>query len=193
MFDFLISSLLIAFAYVLGSFATGYHLVWWKTKRDIRCHGSGSIGATNVSRVMGKFGFFTTLVIDCLKAILAVGICQILQQSDMVISMALIAVIAGHIWPFYLNFKGGKGIAVALGAFLMVDIYIVVFIVSVSALVFQITRRFTLSWLLGVIALLISIVVKDNQSLSVIFSVFFSSTLIIYAHRDNILDEFFFE
>jgi glycerol-3-phosphate acyltransferase PlsY len=101
----------------------------------------------------------------------------------------IIAVIAGHIWPFYLNSRGGKGIATALGAFLMIDIYVVVFIALVSGLLFLITRRFTLSWILSVILLLIFIIIRDSQSLPITYAIVISSILVVYAHKNNIHKE----
>ncbi|CAB9541712.1 Acyl-phosphate:glycerol-3-phosphate O-acyltransferase PlsY (EC 2.3.1.n3) [uncultured Gammaproteobacteria bacterium] len=189
MLDLITGFLLIVFAYCMGSFATGYHLIWWKMKQDIRNHGSGSIGATNVGRLMGKSGFVITLVGDCLKAVLVLSIARMLKQTDTIISIMIIAVIAGHIWPFYLNFRGGKGIATALGAFLMIDIYVVVFIALVSGLLFLITRRFTLSWILSVILLLIFIIIRDSQSLPITYAIVISSILVVYAHKNNIHKE----
>ena len=186
MLDLTVGTLLVVFAYCMGSFATGYHLIWWKMQQDVRNHGSGGIGATNVGRLMGKPGFAITLLGDCLKAVLALSIARMLNQSDTIISLMVIAVIAGHIWPFYLNFHGGKGIATALGAFLMVDIYVVVFIALVSGLLFLITRRFTLSWILSVILLLLIIIIRDFQSPPITYAIVISSILVVYAHRNNI-------
>jgi glycerol-3-phosphate acyltransferase PlsY len=62
MFDLITSLLLVIFAYCMGSFATGYHLIWWKMKQDVRNQGSGGVGATNVGRLMGKTGFKWRLI-----------------------------------------------------------------------------------------------------------------------------------
>jgi glycerol-3-phosphate acyltransferase PlsY len=189
MFDLITSLLLVIFAYCMGSFATGYHLIWWKMKQDVRNQGSGGVGATNVGRLMGKTGFTITLIGDCLKAVLVLFIAQILNQTDTIIAMIMVAVIAGHIWPFYLNFCGGKGIATALGVFLMINAYVVVFIVLVSGFLFLIIRRFTLSWMLSVISLSIIVIIQDLQSLPITYAIVISSILVVYAHRNNIYKE----
>lgn len=191
MFDMVLSAFLVIFAYLVGSFSIGYHLIQWKIHKDIRDYGSGGTGATNVGRLLGKSGFFLTLVGDCLKAVLLLYLAKRLQQPPLIIAILVITVIAGHIWPFYLSFKGGKGIATALGAFLIVDVYIIMFIIAITFLIFIITRQFTLSWVFTILLLFFYIAIEGYQPLSIAWSIIIASLMILYAHRDNIKQHIF--
>jgi glycerol-3-phosphate acyltransferase PlsY len=108
-------------AYALGCLTPGYYLVRWRTGQDLRSLGSGGVGATNVGRQLGARGFLITGVGDAAKAALAVGIARWLHPADWVWMLALIAVVAGHIWPLQLGFRGGKGIACGIGGLLIFD------------------------------------------------------------------------
>src|SRR5215471_4498386 len=86
-------------AYILGCFTTGYYLVRLLTGRDIRENGSGSVGARNVSRVLGKTGFTLTLLVDFAKGALVVQLARHFTTEDCLVILAMMAVVAGHIWP----------------------------------------------------------------------------------------------
>jgi len=105
-------------AYILGGISAGYYLVHFKIGTDIREYGSGSVGARNVKRLLGSFGFYFTLFFDGFKGLVAVLVAQRLGFSQPVVSLVFVAVIAGHIWPIQLRFRGGKGIATSCGALL---------------------------------------------------------------------------
>jgi glycerol-3-phosphate acyltransferase PlsY len=115
--------LTLAMAYLLGSVPFGYLLVRFFRKEDIRAIGSGNIGATNVARSGAKGLGILTLVLDALKGYLAVLIAMHLAPSigrgpsDLAIAAAVAAVL-GHVFPVWLGFRGGKGIATALGVFI---------------------------------------------------------------------------
>ena len=110
--------LTIPLAYLLGSIPFGYLLVRFFRKEDIRATGSGNIGATNVARSGAKGLGVATLLLDLGKAFLAVKIAQHFAPGVTDLAMAAaIAAILGHIYPVWLRFKGGKGIASALGVF----------------------------------------------------------------------------
>ncbi len=116
-------------AYLLGSIPFGYLLVRLVRKQDIRSIGSGNIGATNVLRSGAKGLGIATLVLDCLKGVLAVLLAFFLAhraglarpQAFDLASAAAVAVVLGHIFPLWLGFRGGKGVATALGAFLVLS------------------------------------------------------------------------
>ena len=112
---------LLLIAYALGCLTPGYYLVRWRTGQDLRTLGSGGVGATNVGRLLGKSGFLITGVGDAAKAALAVGLARWLSPADWVWMLALLAVVIGHMWPVQLGFRGGKGIACAIGGVLIFD------------------------------------------------------------------------
>lgn len=108
--------------YVLGCLATGYYLVRFRTGKDVRTIESGNIGARNVGRVLGKSGFFITFFGDLAKGVLAVFLARTLTHGDpLAMGVAIPAVIAGHLWPAQLGFRGGKGVSTGVGAVLMLD------------------------------------------------------------------------
>jgi hypothetical protein len=104
-------------AYLLGCFATGYYLVRARTGRDIREIESGSTGARNVGRVLGKPGFVLTVFGDFGKGALAVWFAaEFTNHNGLAMSLAVLAVVAGQIWPAQLRFRGGKGVATSFAA-----------------------------------------------------------------------------
>ncbi|HUB80374.1 MAG TPA: glycerol-3-phosphate 1-O-acyltransferase PlsY [Bryobacteraceae bacterium] len=108
-----------AIAYVLGAIPFGYLLVKWTTGRDVRSGGSGNIGATNVLRTTGRAAGIATLLLDIGKGYLAVWIAGRLSNHDaMTMSVAALAVMAGHAYPVFLGFHGGKAVASFVGSFL---------------------------------------------------------------------------
>ena len=113
------SLLIVIIAYLLGSIPFGYLIVRGKEGADVRTTGSGGTGATNVSRRAGKAAGVLTLVLDALKGAAAVLIAQTFSGNGWVVTAAAIAVIVGHIFPVWLGFRGGKGVATGAGTFLM--------------------------------------------------------------------------
>src|SRR5690348_6328758 len=109
----------LAAAYLLGAIPFGYLLVKWKTGADVRAGGSGNIGATNVLRTTGRGAGIATLLLDISKGYLAVWLTGRLTADNVWwTSAAVLAVMAGHAFPVFLNFKGGKAVASFIGAFL---------------------------------------------------------------------------
>src|ERR1041385_8952680 len=109
----------IVIAYLLGSIPFGYLIVRKKLGDDIRQTGSGGTGATNVSRRAGKTAGCRTLVLDALKGSLAVLVAMRLSPDvHWIIAAAAIAAIIGHMFPVWLGFRGGKGVATGVGVFL---------------------------------------------------------------------------
>ena len=106
-------------AYLIGSIPFGYLIVRTKEGGDIRQTGSGGTGATNVSRRAGKAAGVLTLLLDAAKGAAAVLIAQNVSGTDWVKAAAAIAVIVGHIFPVWLGFRGGKGVATGVGVFLV--------------------------------------------------------------------------
>ena len=115
--------LVMIIAYLLGSIPFGYLIVRKKVGADIRETGSGGTGATNVSRRAGKAAGISTLVLDALKGAVAVVWAAVLAgpspHAAWIVTAAAIAVIVGHIFPVWLKFRGGKGVATGVGVFIM--------------------------------------------------------------------------
>src|SRR3954470_22466161 len=115
----MIALLVLPTAYLLGAIPFGYLLVKWKTGGDVRAAGSGNIGATNVLRTSGRTAGIATLLLDMAKGYLAVWLAARWTGGDPLwMSIAALAVMAGHAYPVFLKFKGGKAVASFVGAFL---------------------------------------------------------------------------
>jgi acyl phosphate:glycerol-3-phosphate acyltransferase len=111
--------LAVAIAYLLGAIPFGYLIVKFTSGKDVRTAGSGNIGATNVLRTTGKGQAVATLVLDIAKGFAAVWIAAALtENSPLWTSLAALAVMAGHSYPVFLRFQGGKAVACFVGAFL---------------------------------------------------------------------------
>ncbi len=111
---------LLAGSYFLGAVPFGYLLTKWRTGADIREQGSGNIGATNVLRTQGKIWGALTLVLDFGKAALAVNGCRFFGEAPWLAAAGGGLAVLGHCYPVYIGFRGGKGIASGLGAFLFI-------------------------------------------------------------------------
>jgi glycerol-3-phosphate acyltransferase PlsY len=174
-------------SYLLGSIPFGYLLVKLKTGGDVRAAGSGNIGATNVFRTTGRGIGVLTLLLDALKAFAAVWIAgRVTHGNELWTSAAAVAVLLGHIFPVFLNFKGGKAVASFTGAFafLAPAALLAVFIVFVLA-VWK-TRFISMGSLLGALTfpLAVWMIVRPHWPLEAAALV--SSALILWRHRANI-------
>lgn len=175
-------------AYALGCFATGYYYVRWRTGTDVRTLGSGNIGARNVSRVLGKSGFFVTLLGDLAKGALAVWGAQTAVLSVTGTLLAMLAVVAGHNWPAQLGFRGGKGVATSLGALLMFDFRWAVILGMIFLAAWTLLRRFTLCGLMAYALAPWAVLFWEGASVrwTGLLAV---SALVLLAHRDNLREE----
>lgn len=172
-------------AYFVGCFSTGYYLVRFRTGKDIRTLGSVSIGATNVKRILGWRGFIITFAGDAIKGMIAVGGAKYFELDQLGIVLVMITVIAGHIWPVQLGFRGGKGIATVIGALLIFDYLLILILLAFSLIVWVLSRRFTFS---GLVAVTLSPVLASilGRSLTEIIGIAVAIVIILIAHRDNI-------
>jgi glycerol-3-phosphate acyltransferase PlsY len=136
-------------AYALGCLCAGYYLVRLVAAEDIRTSGSGATGATNVGRRLGAGGFALTLALDCAKGAAAAWTARQAGLDPLAAGLAVIAVVGGHVWPVQLGFRGGKGIAPSLGAFLFYDPRSVIAIAAIFALCYPLLRRFMICGLIG--------------------------------------------
>lgn len=176
-------------SYLIGCFTVGYYWVRWRTGRDVRHLGSGSVGARNVGRAVGPWGFAITLLGDAAKGALAVGLALHFHVSDEALVAAMAAVVAGHNWPVQLRFHGGKGVATSLGAILAFDPWVALLLALVFLVVFALLRSFTLSGLLAFALSPLAVFCCRLGNVSVA-AVAFVAIAVLIAHRKNIRDEF---
>ncbi len=106
---------LIVLAYLMGSVSFGLILARWHGGVDLRQSGSGNIGATNVARSLGKTAGLLTLFGDCVKGVIPLLLAQSWGSSILITALAALAAVLGHMFPWYARFRGGKGVATALG------------------------------------------------------------------------------
>ncbi len=176
-------------AYAVGCFATGYYLVRARTQQDIRELGSGSIGARNVGRVLGRSGFFLTLLGDFSKGALAVLAARHFSSNDLFAAVAMLFVVIGHIWPVALSFRGGKGIATSLGALAVFDFQLALTYAAAFAVGLACVRRTTVPGLVAYLVLpFVSYWLHHNHFEATTFATL--AALVIFAHRQNLLEEF---
>src|SRR5918999_1692339 len=112
----MVTTLLVALGYVLGSIPTGLLVARWQRGVDIRRHGSGNIGMTNVLRAVGKGAAALMLVGDLAKGLLPVLLARAWLTSPWAIGLVALAALVGHMYPVFAGFHGGKGVATTLGA-----------------------------------------------------------------------------
>lgn len=180
-------------AYLLGSIPVGYLLVKIFRGSDIRATGSGNIGATNVARSGAKGLGILTLLLDALKGVLAVVIAQHLAQSHSfpdayrVAAAAALFAVLGHVFPVWLGFRGGKGVATALGVFLALTPVATLLALLAFLLVFFVTRYVSLASIVGAVVLPIAAIARDiKHSVFVDACYIVVSLLVIVKHHSNI-------
>jgi glycerol-3-phosphate acyltransferase PlsY len=174
-------------AYAAGCISTGYYLVLFRTGRDVRQLGSGSTGARNVGRVLGKPGFVAALAGDTAKGAAVLALATLVGLSDWGLIAVIVALFVGHVWPVQLQFKGGKGLATVMGAVLVLDFWLVIVAFLVAGIVLEMSKRFTLSGLVAVAFTPVVAVVADRSSADIVIGLSALAALIMLAHRQNIV------
>jgi acyl phosphate:glycerol-3-phosphate acyltransferase len=174
-------------AYLLGAIPFGYLLVRWKTGGDVRASGSGNIGATNVLRTTGKAAGFATLLLDMAKGYLAVWLAGRWTAHDPFwMSVAALAVMAGHAYPVFLKFKGGKAVASFVGAFLcLTPLALAVETVVFVAIVVW-TRHISMGSIVGAATFPLAVWLMLQPSLYVVMAAVIGGAFIIYKHSENL-------
>ena len=176
--DYIVTALI---SYLFGSIPFGYLFTKILLKKDIRNVGSGNIGATNVLRTGNKSLGYLTLVLDIAKAVLPVIYIKF-NYPDLVYISALCAFL-GHLFPVWLKFKGGKGVATFVGILISINIYYALVFGTIWVLTFLISKYSSLSSLLASISIPIYLVIIDQSNI-IFFIIMF--VLIFYTHRENI-------
>ena len=176
--DYIITALV---SYLFGSIPFGYLFTKILLKKDIRNVGSGNIGATNVLRTGNKSLGYLTLVLDIAKAVMPVIYIK-LNYPDLIYISALCAFL-GHLFPIWLKFKGGKGVATLVGILISINIYYALIFGTVWILTFLISKYSSLSSLFASISIPIYLLIIDKGNI-IFFIIMF--VLIFYTHRENI-------
>jgi glycerol-3-phosphate acyltransferase PlsY len=172
-------------AYLIGSIPFGYLIVRRKIGADIRQTGSGGTGATNVSRRAGKAAGILTLLLDAAKGSVAVLIAKAVAGDDWVIAAAAIAALVGHIFPVWLGFRGGKGVATGVGIFLVLAPVALLCAGVVFVAIVALTRYVSLGSIVAAILIPVFVwLLSDLRPLLLAATV--GAALIVFAHRGNI-------
>ena len=198
---------IIVFSYLIGSIPTSIIISKAAKGIDIREHGSGNAGGTNVMRVLGWKHGVLVILLDALKGVLAVVVVARLHYGSMpfenatpfddftlVQIIAGISAVVGHIWTVFAGFKGGKGIATALGMLLMIVTIDLLVAVGVFIIVVSFSRYVSLGSLAGAIAVPLTLIVRENlfhvnipNYNTLLPFLIFVALLVIFTHRKNVV------
>ena len=172
--------------YLIAAIPTGIVLSRLMGGEDVRQKGSGNIGATNVYRVAGRLAGILTLLGDTLKSFLPLLACKSwLEPTSTQLGVACAVAIIAHCYPVYLKFKGGKGVATALGIFLVLSPQVVLGALVIFALVVGITRYISLGSILAALSAPLLILML-NYPPPIFLATLFIAVLVVWRHRSNI-------
>jgi glycerol-3-phosphate acyltransferase PlsY len=169
-------------SYLMGSIPFGLILTKIFLNKDIREIGSGNIGATNALRTGNKLIGYSTLILDIAKAIIPVIFVKI-NYPDLIYIASLCAFL-GHVFPIWLKFKGGKGVATYVGILFSINLLLGIIFVASWGIIFLMFRYSSLSSIIGSISIPIYILITDQTSNAIFFGIMF--VLIFFTHRENI-------
>jgi len=176
--------LLVIFSYLLGSIPSGF-IIGKFSGLDVRTVGSGNIGATNVARVIGKGRGLLTLAADTAKGFIPVFIALQMAFSDAVVGLIGAAVFLGHLYPVFLKFIGGKGVATGFGVLLALAPAATLILVGVFGAVFLASRIVSLSSMTAAIAAPLILWLFNYSPAAVVMTIFLA-IMIVVRHRANI-------
>lgn len=187
----IVVGLVIVASYLIGSIPTGYLIVKGMTGQDIRTIGSGSTGATNVKRVLGKKWFFIVMLLDALKGALPVILAKLyagdVSNVGLFPVLAAVAVIIGHSKPIFLQFKGGKSVASGVGIILALNWQVGLIIALVWSVVTYFSKYVSLG---SIVALVLSPFIMKYVGHAPVAYVGYcalGAIYIVYLHRQNIV------
>ncbi|NLP46149.1 MAG: glycerol-3-phosphate 1-O-acyltransferase PlsY [Epulopiscium sp.] len=174
--------------YFIGCFQTAFLVGKLSHKIDIRNHGSGNAGTTNVVRVLGWKAGFATFLGDFLKGILGVLVCKMIwpETNSLAGLYAGLAVVIGHNWPIFLGFKGGKGIASTVGALLAFDWRIGIILIIIMICIVGITRYVSLGSIVLAISIPILMIIFYPKEHEFIYIAITFMLFALWRHRSNI-------
>ena len=168
--------------YLMGSIPFGFIITKIFLKKDIRKIGSGNIGATNALRTGNKIIGYSTLILDILKAVVPVIYVKIFYQD--LLYIASLCAFLGHVFPIWLKFKGGKGVATYVGILFTINFYLgIVFTIS-WCVTFFVSKFSSLSSLVGALSVPVYLLILTQIDQVIFFTIMF--ILIFFTHRENI-------
>jgi len=177
--------LFLAIGYLLGAIPCGYLAGRWLKGIDLRDCGSGSTGATNVLRNVGKGPALLVFLLDVCKGALAVLLAKSVGLNDWVQVLAGLAALAGHIWPVWLGWKGGKAVATGLGMFLGLAWPVGLASFGLFMATISLSRIVSLASVVAAIGLPVLMLVAGNSNAYVVVSLV-ASLMVLWRHRSNI-------
>jgi glycerol-3-phosphate acyltransferase PlsY len=169
-------------SYLMGSIPFGFILTKIFLKKDIRDIGSGNIGATNALRAGNKLIGYTTLILDMSKAIIPVIYVKI--NFPELIFIASLCAFLGHVFPVWLKFKGGKGVATYVGILFSINILFGAIFITSWLVIFVLTKYSSLSSIIGAISIPAYLLLAGQSNNVIFFIIMF--VLIFFTHRENI-------
>jgi glycerol-3-phosphate acyltransferase PlsY len=183
----MIGPLTLVTAYLLGSIPFGYLIVRWQKGIDVRQTGSRSIGATNVMRNLGIAGFVATFLLDCGKGFGAVMLAsRLTENAARWIAAAAVAAIAGHIFPIWLGFRGGKGVATGVGVFVALAPIPMGLVLLFFAVLVAIWRYVSLGSMVATASFPVLVYLVNRSPTPIIVGAACAAALIIGSHHANI-------
>ena len=178
--------LAILIAYLLGAIPFGYLVTRFTTGKDVRSEGSGNIGATNVLRAAGRGAAILTLLLDMAKGFGAVWIAGWLTDgSSGWMADAALAVMAGHAFPIFLGFKGGKAVATFFGAFLYLTPIPALAALIVFVIVVVVTRYISAGSVLASAAFPLGVWLIQHATLNEVLAAVIAAVIVVYRHKEN--------
>ena len=170
------------YSYILGSIPFGLILTRLAGFGDVRKIGSGNIGATNVLRTGNKFIAALTLLLDGLKGTLSIFIT--IQYFDELTYYSAVIVFLAHVFPVWLKFKGGKGVATFIGSLLVINFYLSAVFITAWLIMLAIFRISAVSALLGYLVVTVTTFIFFDQKIFLLIFFYFITS--IFTHRQNI-------
>jgi len=177
---------LVAAAYLLGSIPSGLLVVWAETGKDIRREGSGNVGATNATRIAGLAAGIPVTAMDVVKGALPVWAMSVLNPAGEWLVATMLAAIVGHCFPVWLRFAGGKGVATAFGAFVVLFPVPALIGLGVWTAVLAVGRWVSLASLVGAAVFPVLVAVLERPGRVMLVGVSLAAALIIVRHHRNI-------
>ena len=191
----------IALGYLLGSIPFGVLISRRRAKVDVRQYGSGKMGATNVLRTVGRKAAITVGILDVLKGVLAVVFAGLIIGEDILVVggfplgvlsaqvMAALAAVAGHVWPVFVKFRGGRGVATFFGGLLVLYPPAALFGGEVLIIGAGLTRFVSLGSIIGAVgtyAILLPLIILNGFRVELLVYALIGTIMVIVVHRDNI-------